>query len=139
MKRNLRRQHGVGLIDALVALAILSFGLLAMTRLQARALTQGTESLTRTTAMLYGDELASSALIDAANVGCYTLPAPGTCASTSARAIATSWNTRLAAALPTATATSAYDSTTGRLVVTIQWTGKESSQLRTLVATTDVR
>ena len=44
-----RAARGFTLIDSLIAMAILAFGLLAMTRLQARALAQSTESQARMT------------------------------------------------------------------------------------------
>jgi type IV pilus assembly protein PilV len=141
LRLRLRRRPGRGfsLIDALIAMALLAFGILGMTKLQARALAQATESQSRSIAMQFGDELISTALVDAANKTCYTLPAAGACAVTAARALTTDWNTRLVAALPTASATSTYTSTTGRLDVVITWTGKESGATRTMKASTDVR
>jgi Tfp pilus assembly protein PilV len=137
--RTRARSRGFGLIDAMIALAILAFGLVGMTRLQARSLAQATESQSRMTAAQLGDELISSALVDTANRNCYTLPAAGTCASTTAKAIADDWNTRLGASLPDGTATSTLDAGTGRLRVVISWTGKAAGETRTLEATTDVR
>lgn len=134
-----RRGRGFGLIDALIALAILAFGLLGMTRLQARALAQATESQSRMTAAQLGDELVSSALVDTANRDCYTLPATGTCASPTASTMAADWKTRLEAALPSGSATATYTSGTGRFTVLISWAGKGSGDTRTLEATTDAR
>lgn len=134
-----RRSRGFGLIDSLIALAILAFGMLGMTRLQTRSLAQATESQSRTTAAQMGDELISSALVDTANKACYTLPAAGTCGSVTAKAIADDWKTRLVAGLKDGAATSSYDATTGRLKVVITWTGKQTGDTRTLEATTDVR
>jgi len=134
-----RHARGFGLIDGLIALAILAFGLLGMTRLQARALAQATEAQSRSTAAQFGDELVSSALVDTANKACYTLPAAGTCGSTVAKAIADGWKTRLLAGLKDAAATAAYDASTGRFRVVITWTGKQTGDTRTLEATTDVR
>jgi len=134
-----KRSRGFGLIDGLIALAILSFGLLGMTRLQARALAQATESQSRMTAGQYADELLSSALIDTLNRNCYTLPASGTCGSVTAKAIADDWKTRLQAALKDGTATSTLNATTRQLTLIITWTGKESEATRRLEATTDLR
>jgi len=139
-----RRQAGFSLLDGLIALAILAFGLLGMSRMQARTLAQATDNQTRFTAVQYSDELLSAVLIDAGNYACYTLPASGTCGSTAARAITTDWNTRLQAALPGAAATSTYDATTGRLKVSVSWTAKTtnddgSHDSRKYEATTDVR
>ena len=73
--------RGIGLIDALIALAILSFGMLALTRFQGRMVSQTTEAQSRSTAMRLADELMSTALVDPANLACYTMPATGVCGS----------------------------------------------------------
>ena len=62
-----------------------------------------------------------------------------TCSSDAAKALATDWKTRLAAALRSGSATSTYDSSNGRMTVTISWTNKESGSSNQLTATTDVR
>ncbi|MFY9510802.1 MAG: type IV pilus modification protein PilV [Rubrivivax sp.] len=144
MKRRLPRrrpppQRGFTLIDALIALALLAFGLLGMTRLQTRALAQATEAQSRTTAAQLGDELISSVLVDTANRNCYTLPASGACGSTVASALAANWKTRVQSGLKSGSATSTYDATTGRMRVVISWVGKGSGETRSLEATTDVR
>ena len=134
----LSRVRGVGLLDALIALALLGFGLLGMTRMQTNLVRQGSESQARMTAVQLGDELLSTALVDVANAACYTLPAAGACASATATARAADWEARVLAALPgdvEALSTLADD----RLTVTITWTGKESGEARTLEVTTDVR
>jgi len=136
----LRLSRGVGLLDAMVALAILAFGVLGMTRLQARMVAQATETQSRMTAMQLGDELLNSALVDTANAACYTVPQVGACANATAKAHATDWETRSKAALPGApTAGAVLDAASGRMTVTLTWTGKESRDIRTLVAVTDVR
>ena len=130
--------RGVGLLDALIALAILAFGLLGMTRMQTNLVRQATESQARLTAAQLGDELLSTAIVDVGNAACYTLPAAGVCASAAAASAAEAWETRVQAALPgdvTATATLVDD----RLTVNLSWTGKTADEARTLEATTDVR
>jgi type IV pilus assembly protein PilV len=136
----LRLTRGVGLLDALVAMAILAFGLLGMTRLQTRMVAQATETQNRMTAMQLSDELLNSALVDTANAACYTVPQVGACGKPAAQARGTDWETRSKAALPGApTAVAVLDAATGRMTVTLTWTGKESQETRTLVAVTDVR
>jgi type IV pilus assembly protein PilV len=136
----LQLSRGVGLLDALVAMAILAFGVLGMTRLQARMVAQATETQSRTTAMQLGDELLNSALVDTANAACYTVPQVGACGNVAAKARATDWEARSKAVLPGApTAAAVLDAATGRMTVTLTWTGKESREIRTLVAVTDVR
>lgn len=134
-----RETRGFSLLDALIAMCIMAFGLLAMTRFQGRLVAQATESGGRLVALQSAEELLSTVLVDVGNAACYTLPQSGTCNSPAARALATGWATRTAAVLPgTVTALSALNAG-GQFTVTITWTGKESAETRTLEATTDVR
>ncbi len=140
-RRQRRRSgsRGFSLIDALIAMAIMAFGLLAMTRFQGRLVAQATESGGRLVALQLAEELMSTVLVDVGNAACYTLPQSGTCASSAATALATAWATRAGGALPgTVTAQSSL-SNAGQFTVTLTWTGKESAETRTLEATTDVR
>lgn len=134
------RVRGVGLIDALIALAILSFGLLALTRFQIRMVAQTTEAQSRMVATQLSDELLSTVLVDIPNAACYTLPAAGVCGSAAATAATTAWAARVTTALPgTVTSGSVLDAATGRLTVAITWTGKETQDARRLEVVTDVR
>lgn len=133
-----RSARGVGLFDALVALAILAFGLLGMTRMQTSLVRQASESQARLAAAQLGDELLSTALVDVENAACYTWPATGTCASQAARDRTEDWNDRVTAALP-GTVEAGAVLADDQLTVTITWTGKESGEERTLEVTTDVR
>jgi type IV pilus assembly protein PilV len=136
MKR--RYLRGVGLFDGMIALAILSFGLLGLTRMQTNLVRQATETQARTAAVQLADELLSTALVDVDNAACYTVPAAGVCASPNARARADAWAVRALDNLPgtgAATAVLAGD----RLTVTLGWTGKDSQDPRSLEVTTDVR
>lgn len=134
-------QRGVGLLDAMIAMAILAFGLLALTRFQGRMMMQTTDVQTRSVALQRADELMSMALVDPANAACYTLPAAGTCANSVARAGTDNWKTAVVAALPgTVTATSTLAGT--RLTVAIGWTAKDGSDVseqRELTTATDVQ
>jgi Tfp pilus assembly protein PilV len=132
------RSSGIGLFDALVALAILAFGLLALSRLQGRMVAQTTEVQARTLAAQLADELLANALVDVGNANCYTLPAVGGCANAAARAATDGWAARVPATLPgTVTQVATLDA--GRLTVVLTWTGKESQEQRRLEASTDVR
>ncbi len=135
-----RRARGFGLIDGLIALALLAFGLLAMTRFQSRLVASTTEAQGRLNALQFSDELLASVIVDPVNAACYTLPRVGACASATAIDRTTDWALRTVAALPgTVTTSSVLDAGTGRLRVAITWTGKESAETRTLEATTDAR
>ena len=138
--RTARRARGFGLIDALIALALLAFGLLAMTRFQTRMIASTTETQGRMNALQLADELIASVLVDPANAGCYTLPPAGACGSSTASARTAEWAARVSASLPgTVTTSSVFTTATGRLRVAITWSGKESGETRTLEATTDAR
>lgn len=135
-----RRQRGVGLIDALIAIAILSFGMLGMTRLQGRMVTASTDAQLRTTAVQLADELLSTVLVDVGNAACYTRPQTGTCGNTAAVTRTTDWSTRVAAALPgTVTSGVVLNAGTGQMTVTIGWTARQGEDARQLQVVTDVR
>lgn len=126
-----RQARGFGMLEALIAMVVLVFGLLGMSRFQAKVVKAGTDGQTRLQALGLADQLANLAQIDtAANAPCYTLPAVGSCGSPTGQAAATAWRTRALAALPgEPTATSAYDTTTGRLTIRLSWTGKLQQEL----------
>ena len=131
---------GVGLFDAMVSLAILSFGMLAMTRFQGRMVAQTTESQSRQTATQLAAEHLSSVLVDVANAPCYTKPQSGTCGNAGAQTRTTAWATRVASALPgTVTTAAALNGGADRMTLTITWTGKDSGDTHTLSTQTDVR
>lgn len=134
-----KRQRGFGLLEALIALAILAFGMLAMSRFQNRTIAGTTEATTRIVASGLGDELISTLLVDPSNSACYTKPATGSCGSATAKARLDDWALRTAAALPGTVTTAAVLAVDGRFTVTITWTGKESQTTRTLEAITDAR
>lgn len=133
-------QRGIGLLEGLVAVAILSFGLLGLARFQSGLIAQSTEAQGRMLAAQFADELLNTVLVDTANAGCYTLPQAGGCASTAATARANDWRTRALAALPgDDEAGSVLDTATQRFTVTLRWTGKASTDRHNLLMTTDVR
>lgn len=137
-----RGQRGMGLLDALVALGILAFGLLAMTRFQTKMVAQASESQMRLVAAQFADELMALALVDAANAGCYTLPNPGACGNNNAKVRAEEWKGRVAAALPSGEATSALTAVGAqrRFSVSIVWTARDKDDpQRKLEAITDVQ
>lgn len=134
------RRRGVGLLEGLIALAILAFGMLALTRMQARLVAQSTDAQSRQTATELASELLTSVLVDPANAACYTRPQAGTCGNSAAITRTTTWANQVTAALPgTVTATSTLVAASGRLTVAISWTGKDTNEVRSVQAVTDVR
>jgi type IV pilus assembly protein PilV len=143
LTRRLRPQRGVGLLEALIALAVLAFGMLAMTRFQTRLIGAGTEAQNRLLAMRFGDELLNLVRVDTDNVACYTIP-QGTCASPSAESAREKWLTDVQASLPLSQTPTAQISG-NQLTVTINWSAKATRSDETALAahqaqvTTDVR
>ncbi len=121
-----RAMRGVGLIDGLIAIAILSFGLVGMARMQGRMVSASTDAQLRTTAVALADELLNTMLVDNANAACYTLPQTGGCGSTAATAATNAWAARVSAALPgTVTRTVSLNAGNGRMRVDIGWTPRQ--------------
>ena len=134
------RQRGFALFDALISMAILCFGLLAMTRFQTRMVAQTTEAQSRQVATQLAAEHLSTVLVDAGNAACYTVPFSGTCGNTVAKANTASWAARVSSSLPgTVSSTVGLDGTTGLMTLVISWTGKSTGDTRTLRTVTDVR
>ena len=123
-----RHQHGVGLVDGLVALTLLGLGAVSLARMQANLISQGSEAQVRLVAARQADELLSLARVDGVHAGCYALPTPADCIGTPASAYAAAWKASTLAALPTTelapTATVTLVGATGRLSALLTWPGK---------------
>ncbi len=133
-------RRGVGLLEALIGLVILAYGMLAMTRLQARLVAQGTDAQARQVATQHAGELMSMVRVDLANVACYTKPVSTDCADTAVGARTNAWAAAATAALPApATASASVDTATGMFTVRLTWLGKSSGEARLLETFTDVR
>lgn len=141
LRRQLRQPlRGFGLLEGLVAVVILSLGLLGLARYQTSLIAQTTESQSRVRASALADELLSTVLVDTGNAACYTLPQTGSCGSSAALARATEWKTRVVADLPGATVpTGTLDAATRRFTVTLRWTGKATRDTHQLEMSTDAR
>jgi type IV pilus assembly protein PilV len=132
--------RGSGLLDGLIALAILGFGMLSMTRFQGRMVAQTTEAQSRQVATQLSAELLATVLVDTANAACYTLPQAGACGNAAAATRTADWSTRAAASLPgTVSSTASLDTGAGRMTVVLTWTGKDSGDTRRMETVTDVR
>lgn len=141
-KHRFQTQRGFGLFDALISLAILSFGMLAMTRFQARTVAQTTDAQSRQVATQLAAEHMGTVLVDVENAACYTVPFSGTCSNAGAKTRTALWAARVASApLPGSVSTTvALDSTTSLMTLVISWTAKDSTEgTRTLRTVTDVR
>ncbi len=115
-------KRGFGLFDGVVSLALLAFGMLALTRFETQLGSVANESAQRTQAVVLADELLAAMLTDKTNANCYTLPPVTPCADPIARAQTDAWKARVMARLPNATApTAMVDAATGRFTVSLSW------------------
>ncbi len=126
------------LVDALVGMSLMAFGMLALAGFQTRMVAQTTEAQTRAVAMQFANELLNTALVDSDNLDCYRFPAAGACASAVARDNTTLWGQRVGNALPGPVAVTSTRVGT-QLSVVIGWSGKELGAARTLTVVTDVQ
>ena len=135
-----RRARGFSLVECMVSMSMLGFGLLELVSFEGRLIGQGTEAQHRMTATLFADELLNTMLVDVDHAACYTLPQTGDCNSADARARAADWQARAVAALPGApTATSRIDAATARMTVTLAWQFKPTSERRLHEVSSDIR
>ena len=135
-----RAARGFSMIESLVSMSMLGFGLLELVSFEGRLIGQGTEAQHRMTATLFADELLNTMLVDVDHAACYTLPQSGGCSSDDARARAADWQARALAALPgTPKAASRIDATTGRMTVTLTWQFKPTSEPRLHEVSSDIR
>ncbi|UCU92279.1 hypothetical protein [Hydrogenophaga taeniospiralis] len=132
------RQRGSGLIEPLIAIAVLGVGILGIARFQLGMVAQTTDSQARLAATTLADELASLVRVDHVRAACYTLPQKGGCAGAGAEQQAQAWKTRAEQTLPGFKSASA-EITGNEFVVSLVWTSKAFSESRKLEVRTDVR
>lgn len=137
--RSLRQQIGSSLIESMVAIVILSFGILGLARFQINMLVQSTDAHSRLAATALAEELLAMVRVDVLNAPCYTAPAQGSCASAFAAAQAGAWAIRAAKTIPGITSYVASMPDTSKFQVTLAWTSKAFKEDRKLQVTTDVR
>lgn len=110
-----RSQRGMAMLEVLVAVLLFSLGLLGLIGLQTRAITYSIEAEDRNRAAMLANEIASAMWL--ANTVTID-PAAGT----------PSWNSRVAAALPSGTVTVAAEASIPNSAnVTIEWSPPQRS------------
>jgi Tfp pilus assembly protein PilV len=138
------RQRGVGLLEPLIAIAILSFGILGLARFQLNMLGQSSDSKARLNATMFAEELFTQVVVDPANSGCYATVTSG-CGYAPAAQAYTDWAARVVAAMPGTTAvpptvnSELNQPSSNQMRVRITWTSKGSVDTHTYEAITDVR
>lgn len=134
-----RRQKGGSLLEPLIAISVLSFGLLGLAKFQVNMLSQTTDSQARAAATALSEDLLTQVRVDLMNAPCYTWPAAGMCGSPFAQDQTRAWSTRAQASLPGFVSATATMPDATKFKVTLQWTSKAFREPRTYEVTTDVR
>lgn len=131
----MKHQRGSSLLEALIALLILSFSVLGLIGLQANLLRVGSQSRYRLEASLLGRNIAGMIAVDANNVGCYALVTTSEipCTSTDAQAQAAAWRKEVMAVLPSAVEPKIAVTADRIATVTIAWKPPKDPATRNLV------
>jgi type IV pilus modification protein PilV len=143
-----KKQGGFTLLEPLVAIVILCFGLLGLAQFQLNMLAQTSDARARLSATTLAEELLAQVTVDPANAACYaTTVADGACNFAQGLANYQEWQTRARATMgrlagadqSRVSVLSVYDKATTRMTVTIKWGNKGSADTHSHVATTDTR
>lgn len=116
-----RRQRGVAMLEAIIAIVILGVGLLGAVGMQARAYSALSDAGMRAEATIAGDTLLGIMSNDAANLASYAVTESG-----SANAVLAPWLTETKARIPNAIVAVTVTPQTGRtrVDISIRWTRK---------------
>jgi type IV pilus assembly protein PilV len=135
-------QRGVAIVEALVSVLLLVFGILGLMKMAVTLMQENVQSRDRLQATFFAEQLIGMALADPTNVGCYAVSSGAACGSTGAQTNATQWATQVKTLLPGATlvankpvATSAAD---GTFTVTVKWQKASDPLPHNYTATTNV-
>lgn len=116
---------GVILIEALVAMLILSIGMLGLIAMQANLYTRNQDARYRLQASILANELLSMAVADYLHADCYVLPisAQTSCSDITAKTAAQNWLSSVTSALPGTTANppTVMLDTNRNIIITVFW------------------
>lgn len=135
-------QAGAALIESLVSLVLLAFGVLGVLRMSATIVEANVQSRERIEATFLAEQLVGMVLADPANAPCYAVNASLTCGNTTAAANATTWASQVANTLPGVTSTinlprGSYTAD-GTFSITVSWRKSSESRAHSYTATTNV-
>jgi type IV pilus assembly protein PilV len=132
-------QTGSSLIEAMVAIVILSFGILGLARFQIGMLAQTTDAQSRLTASALAEELLSMVRVDIPNAACYTTTPQVSCSSSFAASQVKNWTDKANKNIPGITSSIASMPDANTFNVFLVWRSKAFKELRSLKVNTDVR
>lgn len=131
------RQQGSSLIEALIALLILSIAILGIIGLQANLLRIGSQAQYRLQASLLAQNIAGMISVDGANAGCYALVAESAlpCPAGSVQGVEQVglWREEVLATLPNAAEPSIAVAANRTATVTLSWKAPKDPATRNLV------
>lgn len=133
------RQSGSSLIESMVAIVILSFGILGLAKFQIGMLAQTTDAQSRLVASALAEELLSMVRVDLANAACYTTVPAGSCTSSFAVSQSKAWRDKATQAIPSITSCVASMTDGNTFNVSLVWNSKAFKEPRNLKVNTDVR
>jgi type IV pilus assembly protein PilV len=134
---SLKNQDGSTLIEALIALLILSGCVFGLIGLQADLLRIGSQAQYRLQASMFAQAMAGMISVDSSNAGCYALvtatalPCPA--GQTQGAAAATAWKTAVLAGLPNASPPSIAVAADRTATITLSWKSPKDPATRNLV------
>jgi type IV pilus assembly protein PilV len=146
MRNNLfRSQDGLMLIESLMAIAIFSFGILALIGMQAATIKQAGDAKLRADASYLAGQMISRMWVDRSNLASYAHQTGGTlCAFTGTNASSTEVSKWLGAddkkgtllgTLPSASSQILVDTGTNRVTVTVCWQSPQETTPRNFTST----
>jgi len=118
---SLRHSRGVALIEALIGMLIFSIGVLGLVGLQVSMTRAQTSAKFRTDAAFLSNELMGQLWGDSANLASY-VTTPGSNCSYQRCA---DWVNKVSTGLPSGVATTAVDTSTGMIGMTLTWSVPE--------------
>ena len=125
----LRTARGFTLIEVLIAVLILSIGLLSLALTQANSMRNNHSSYLRTQATLMAGDILDSVRANRAVAGGYDIGIGATPSSggSIANSDLSTWKTNLATMLPAGDGSIARDATTGEVTVIVQWKDRDDT------------
>jgi type IV pilus assembly protein PilV len=133
----MNKQRGSSLIEALIAMLILSVAILGLIGLQGNLLRIATQAQYRLQASLLAQNIAGMMAVDAANVGCYALVAtsatPCPAGAVQGAEQAAAWREEVLATLPNAAEPSIAVAADRTATVTLSWKPPKDPASRNLV------
>ena len=130
------------MIEALVSMLVLVFGVLGLFKMTATVVKANVQSHERIAAAFLTEQLISMALSDPVNAGCYAINSTRFCGSASAQNSAAQWLAQVQSALPGVTTTANQPQgdfmSDGTFTVTLRWRKPSESTAHSYTATTNV-